>query len=363
MSLTKEWTIYLLECVKNRYYVGKTKQLPSDRFLDHLRGNGSAWTARFPPIKILETFPKCDSLDEDKYTEKFMFQYGINNVRGGSYTSIEPFKSYEVKRLEDKFRSAYDLCRGCGSPNHWYAECHKNKNPRYKKCTRCNRINHTIDNCYANTYQLDDGSTYQLISDDTLQYLDLLLPPLLPLSSQARFPLIASSGNKKVSSKQFLEEDINLNATDSPLSECEYKECSVEESVIHSYNITEVKNEIILNSKSDYLQTKFTNHMMQLLNIWIPNKQVLLLYSANKNFNLIDNSLYYCITEDSLFKIDGGIITIFPFKSIIKTKVQTYMFIWHYLYCNMSNGEQITLLFNNYSAAIEFCDILTTFSL
>ena len=40
-------------------------------------------------IEIIEVIPDCDLYDEDKYTRKYMDTFGIDNVRGGSYTIID----------------------------------------------------------------------------------------------------------------------------------------------------------------------------------------------------------------------------------------------------------------------------------
>lgn len=43
--------MYILECVGKRLYVGSTRNLDK-RFTQHLSGEGSKFTARFPPIRI-----------------------------------------------------------------------------------------------------------------------------------------------------------------------------------------------------------------------------------------------------------------------------------------------------------------------
>jgi len=42
----------------------------------------------FSPVKIVETAWNVEALDVDKTVKKYMKKYGIDNVRGGSYTSV-----------------------------------------------------------------------------------------------------------------------------------------------------------------------------------------------------------------------------------------------------------------------------------
>jgi hypothetical protein len=80
--------IYVLELTKYNYYVGKTTN-HDFRLESHFDANGSAWTKKFKPLKVIELIDGCDSFDEDKYTLKYMEKYGINNVRGGSFCEIK----------------------------------------------------------------------------------------------------------------------------------------------------------------------------------------------------------------------------------------------------------------------------------
>ena len=73
--------IYILKLQENKYYVGKTNN-PSFRIENHLNGDGSSWTTIYKPLKLVEMIPNCDDYDEDKYTQKYMDKYGIDNVRG-----------------------------------------------------------------------------------------------------------------------------------------------------------------------------------------------------------------------------------------------------------------------------------------
>ena len=73
--------IYVLKLKENKYYVGKTNN-PSFRLDDHFNRNGSKWTQKYKPIRVLKLF-KGDKYDEDKYVQKYMDKYGIKNVRRG----------------------------------------------------------------------------------------------------------------------------------------------------------------------------------------------------------------------------------------------------------------------------------------
>ena len=74
-------TIYILQLQDNKYYIGKTTQ-PEIRLESHFNSNGSSWTKKYKPIKVIDLIHDCDDFDEDKYTLKYMQKYGINNVRG-----------------------------------------------------------------------------------------------------------------------------------------------------------------------------------------------------------------------------------------------------------------------------------------
>ena len=86
-------TIYVLELESNKYYIGKSNN-HDIRINDHDNGIGSEWTKKYKPIKIKEIIHNCDMFDEQKYTKKYMYEYGIENVRGGSYVQINLKQKY-----------------------------------------------------------------------------------------------------------------------------------------------------------------------------------------------------------------------------------------------------------------------------
>ena len=113
--------IYVLQLKSGKYYVGKTST-PEFRIKSHFNASGSLWTKKYSPLKIIDLIPDCDNFDEDKYTIKYMEKFGIDNVRGGSYTRFNLDKS--TKNLINKnISSATDKCFNCGKTGHFSNNC------------------------------------------------------------------------------------------------------------------------------------------------------------------------------------------------------------------------------------------------
>jgi hypothetical protein len=80
--------IYVLQLKDYRFFVGKTKN-PQFKLEEHFRLYNCPWTQKFTPIKVIEIIQNCNDKDLDNYTLKYMQQYGINIVRGGSFNQLE----------------------------------------------------------------------------------------------------------------------------------------------------------------------------------------------------------------------------------------------------------------------------------
>ena len=133
-----------------KYYVGKTGDLVI-RIADHSNRKGSSWTSLYKPIKVIG-LSFCNSMfDEDTMTKEYMMQYGISNVRGGSYVS-KNLSQRQVISLLKEFLGMTDRCFKCGREGHFAAQCYAKswccfycpglQNPHTdSKCTRCGLIN------------------------------------------------------------------------------------------------------------------------------------------------------------------------------------------------------------------------------
>tara|TARA_B100001093_G_C26821451_1_gene1012064 strand:+ start:1690 stop:2373 length:684 start_codon:yes stop_codon:yes gene_type:complete len=118
-------SIYALKLENGKYYVGRSYNVPK-RLNQHYDGEGSVWTKKHKPIRLNEVFLNKTKFDEDKYTLMYMSIYGIENVRGGSFCSIElgGADKYIIKRM---ICNATDKCVKCEQFGHFFTECPLNK--------------------------------------------------------------------------------------------------------------------------------------------------------------------------------------------------------------------------------------------
>lgn len=114
-------SIYILRLCQNKFYVGRSDDVMT-RIQSHFNGIGCEWTMMYMPIEIIAIIPNSSVFDEDKITLEYMNNYGINNVRGGSFVmrDLSPIDKYMINKM---IKSANRQCFNCGSLSHYVKDC------------------------------------------------------------------------------------------------------------------------------------------------------------------------------------------------------------------------------------------------
>ncbi len=155
--------IYLLTLEEGKYYVGRTTN-PDRRYLDHLaaNGEGSQWTKIYKPKSISILCRNASAFDEDKYVKISMAKHGIDNVRGGTYSTIALHRE-TINQLYREIINATDRCFTCGQAGHFASSCtQKRVNPEttpaltakpltVRKCSICKKPGHNKRKCPKQT--------------------------------------------------------------------------------------------------------------------------------------------------------------------------------------------------------------------
>ena len=156
-------SLYVLQLANGKYYVGTTNDIKR-RVEEHSSGRGSEWTKAHKPVKVIETRRVRDEHDENNTTKDLMKKYGVDNVRGGSYSQVVLPSAYRAT-LEAEMRGNSGACFKCGERGHFAKECiadviedyeeeeseSEEEAPRRNSCYRCGRTGHYANECYAHT--------------------------------------------------------------------------------------------------------------------------------------------------------------------------------------------------------------------
>jgi len=148
--------LYVIQCEKGKYYVGKTADVMR-RFEEHKTGKGSAWTSKYKPIKLMECRPMTSEHDENNTTKDLMKKYGIEHVRGGTFTQVT-LPDAVVSVLQMELRGNADMCYKCNLAGHFANRCPNDAPapaPKQKKvkqvvefgCSYCDRTFTTQFGC------------------------------------------------------------------------------------------------------------------------------------------------------------------------------------------------------------------------
>ena len=140
--------LYVLECVKNKYYVGVAQRRNIiKRLRQHRDGKhpNCLWTKKYPALKMITNCIVKYQKQATYETERLMKQKGIRNVRGGEYQSLK-LNQDEVQRIRRKFKFKKNACWKCG------------------------RTDHVVTNCSETTYYNGEGISDEESYEDTYVY-------------------------------------------------------------------------------------------------------------------------------------------------------------------------------------------------
>lgn len=127
-------TVYILKCKDNCYYIGKTTGNYFKVIDDHFKGLGCEWTKLHKPIRLEILRHFCDEKDDDFYTRLFIARYGIDKVRGGSYSQLELSKQ-QLCEISHNPNDMHHICYQCNMKGHKRHLCPFVRNSFDKKDT------------------------------------------------------------------------------------------------------------------------------------------------------------------------------------------------------------------------------------
>jgi predicted GIY-YIG superfamily endonuclease len=156
--------IYVLRLEHGKFYVGRTSCIEA-RLGQHSRGEACYWTSLHAYLDVVEKRPVTAMFQEDAVVKEYMVKYGIDNVRGGSY-SQEILSKQQKETLQQEFRTQKDACFRCGKTGHYASGCSA-KYSLYSRrqtergtgivvCNRCGREGHSSTQCFA-SFHADGG--------------------------------------------------------------------------------------------------------------------------------------------------------------------------------------------------------------
>lgn len=166
--------IYILECQKNKYFIGKTYNIQIE-YNEHLDGTFCDLTREYKPIGIKCIFEQNENININIVIAKYILKYGKETI-----FFIQ--EDYIDKNLIKKIIKSKNQDCICKSKDHWLKDCELNTEKDYWKkllgkvfntiskdlkenglCERCGRFGHNMDNCYAKKHI--DGSNINNDSD------------------------------------------------------------------------------------------------------------------------------------------------------------------------------------------------------
>lgn len=108
--------VYELLLADGKYYVGYSANVEK-RIKAHFNGNGSEWTRKHKPKKVLTIHRNATEADERMITKSLMASHGVNNVRGGGYTQSYSYPKKQTKKLQKSIQGV--RCKAKTKSGNW----------------------------------------------------------------------------------------------------------------------------------------------------------------------------------------------------------------------------------------------------
>ena len=118
--------VYVLKLEEGKFYVGKSKDVDA-RLRAHRKGAQEwAWTAKYKPVPGDDAIFYRDVVQhnthEDAMTKEMMSKYGIETVRGGTYSQVK-LPQHQERTLNDEKCTWEDRCFVCMKKGHMSRFC------------------------------------------------------------------------------------------------------------------------------------------------------------------------------------------------------------------------------------------------
>jgi len=116
--------IYTIRQECGKYFIGKTNRatITIDDILQNAKETQNKWVIQYKPAQIIELIHSLDTWDENKITLKYMDKYGIENVRGGSFSS-SVLSTSELATIRAMIANAKGICTICDIQGHTKTNC------------------------------------------------------------------------------------------------------------------------------------------------------------------------------------------------------------------------------------------------
>ena len=138
--------VYVLKLQNEKIYTGKSSD-PDGRYLQHKYGNGAEWTKKYKPVELLSVIPITSEHDETNITKDLMKKYGIDNVRGGPWTTVV-LSEQEKSFIQKQIHSESNECYNCGQSDHFAKQCPtKVQRSNTFECYGCGETGHFVRDC------------------------------------------------------------------------------------------------------------------------------------------------------------------------------------------------------------------------